>query len=398
MATEREGRTDAQAPAQCPETDLDPWADGQRLDPFPLYRELRDLGPVVWLRKYGVFALTRFDEVKQALTTWEQFSSAKGVSLSDGVNAMFHSNVLTSDPPEHTDHRKVLANHLSAKSLRDERPDIEQTAVDLIDDAVAQGTVDGADLAKNYSLKVVCDMVGFPEEGRSEIPDRAALAFNLMGPEADRSDSWEALHHLGEHARASVVDGRLTPGRRGERMMADGLEPEALVNFTWPGIDTTVHGISGALHQLAQNPDQWELIRQDRSLIPAAFAEALRLHTPVHHFTRWITEPTEIGGVVLPAEHRAVVMYGSANRDERHYPDPDRFDVARNPTDQLAFGRGIHLCVGIHLAKLEGHSFLNALADRVERIELTGPAELLDNETLHGMARLPLRLVEAGTE
>jgi cytochrome P450 len=380
------------SPVECPETDLDPWADGQRLDPFPLYRQLRDLGPVVWLRRYGVFALPRFDEVKQALTTWEQFSSAHGVSLSEEVNANFHSNVLTSDPPEHTELRKVLASHLSAKSLRDERSDVEQTAAEMVEDALGRGNVDGADLAKAYSLKVVCDLVGFPDEGRDQIPDLAAMAFNLMGPDGEREASWGALHQLAEHARESVAERRLAPGRRGERMMADGLEPTALVNFTWPGIDTTVHGISGALHQLAQHPEAWQRIRQDRSLIPAAFAEALRLHTPVHHFTRWITEPTDIGGVTLPADHRAVVMYGSANRDERHYPDPDRFDVDRNPSDHLAFGRGIHLCVGIHLAKLEGHSFLEALAERVERIEPTAQAEFHDNETLHGLARLPLRL------
>jgi cytochrome P450 len=137
------------------------------------------------------------------------------------------------------------------------------------------------------------------------------------------------------------------------------------------------------------------MVRNDRSLIPAAFAEALRLHTPVHFFTRMITEATEVEGTPLAPDHRAVVMYGSANRDERHYPDPDRFDVTRNPRDQLAFGRGIHLCVGIHLARLEGHSLLAALADRVERFEPVGTPEPLVNATLHGYASLPLHLVPA---
>jgi cytochrome P450 len=181
----------------------------------------------------------------------------------------------------------------------------------------------------------------------------------------------------------------------GRRLVDGGMPWEGLVNFTWPGIDTTVNGVSAALLLLAQHPDQWQRLRADRELVPQVFAEALRLHTPVHSFTRWITEPVEIGGVELPADHRVVVLYGSANRDERHYPDPDRFDIDRNPADQLAFGRGVHLCVGIHLARLEGHAMLNALADRVETLELAGEAEWVDNTTLHGLARLPLRLQAA---
>jgi cytochrome P450 len=122
----------------------------------------------------------------------------------------------------------------------------------------------------------------------------------------------------------------------------------------------------------------------------------LRMHAPVHYFTRLTTEPVDIDGFEVPAGQRVLVMYGSANRDERHYPEPDRFDVTRNPVDQLAFGRGIHLCVGINLAKLEALSYLAALVRHVQRFDLVGEPQWLRNNTLHGLRALPVTVTPAG--
>jgi cytochrome P450 len=145
------------------------------------------------------------------------------------------------------------------------------------------------------------------------------------------------------------------------------------------------------MHLFATHPDQWEKVRADRSLVPGAFNEVLRMHAPVHYFTRVVTVDTEVDGVTLPTGTRVLVMYGSANRDEHAFADPDRFDVTRNPVKQLAFGRGVHLCVGINLARVEAHSLLDALADRVERFVPAGEAAWRANNTLHGLASCPLR-------
>ena len=381
-------------PAQvdCPASDIDLWSGVVGQERLDLYRALRELGPVVWLERQGIFALPRFDEVRTALSSWKQFSSAQGVALDDDANVLLRPNVLMSDGEEHKAMRRPLSENLSVAALKPELGAITDAAGRLVDAALAEDTPDGVlDLARPFSLEVVCDLVGFPEEGREDLPDLAEEAFNVMGAVGERlGPAFGALHNLGEHARTSVSE--LTSDGVGRRLLDGGMPFEGLVNFTWPGIDTTVNGVSAALLLLAQHPQQWQRLRADRELVPHAFAEALRLHTPVHSFTRWITEPVEIGGVELPADHRAVVLYGSANRDERHYPDPDRFDIDRNPTDQLAFGRGVHLCVGIHLARLEGHAMLNALADRVEALELAGEPQWVDNTTLHGLARLPLQL------
>lgn len=153
--------------------------------------------------------------------------------------------------------------------------------------------------------------------------------------------------------------------------------------------------MASALYRFAAHPEEWDKVRNDRSLIPSAFAEVLRLHTPVHHFTRVVMSDQEIDGVVLPAGTRVLIMYACANRDERHYADPDRFDVNRNPNDHLAFGRGIHLCVGHNLAKMEGHALLAELADRVSRFEFAGETEWQINNALHGPSHLPLLAIPA---
>ncbi|MGE3357066.1 MAG: cytochrome P450 [Acidimicrobiia bacterium] len=383
-------------------SDLDLWSEAVLADPLPAFRALRDAGPAVWLERHGVLALPRHAEVRAALADWEAFSSAAGVSVSPEVNAARQPNILESDPPEHDELRRTLAAQLSAPCLAPERDRLAAIARELVDAALARtadGAFDGAaDLARPYSLRVVSDLLGLPEEGRSGLPELAERAFNLMGPTNERSlDGLEAVTEIFRHAFAVARSGCLAPGSKGAELVAGG-EADKIAAYTWPGIDTTVLGVAAALHLFARHPDQWALVREDPSLAGPAFAEALRLHTPVKHFSRLTTGDVSRAGLDIPAGTRVLVMYGSANRDERRYADPDRFDVTRNPTDHLGFGRGIHLCVGIHLARLEASVLLAELVARVERFEEAGPPRWLVNNTLHGLASLPLRAVPAGTE
>lgn len=167
----------------------------------------------------------------------------------------------------------------------------------------------------------------------------------------------------------------------------------AITSYTWPGLDTTVMAISSAVLLFAQNPDQWELLRADPSLAPSAVREVLRVHTPVQYFTRQTAVPADVGGVTLPSGSRALMMYGCANRDECRFAQPDRFDIRRNPTEHLAFGRGGHRCVGANLAGMEVQAILLALASKVRRFVLNGEVDWLHNNVLHGPSRLPISLV-----
>jgi cytochrome P450 len=157
--------------------------------------------------------------------------------------------------------------------------------------------------------------------------------------------------------------------------------------YTWPGVDTTVNAIGTAVLLFASLPDQWDLLRDEPERVPDAAAEVLRFESPVQMVTRVTTRECEIGGHPVPAGRRTILLIGAANRDGRHYADPDSFDVRRDPGDQLAFGHGVHLCAGAGLARRELHAVLRALARRVARISVVAAERRLNNVT-RGLARL----------
>jgi cytochrome P450 len=385
-------------PSNCPTTDIDLWSDEVLADPYPAYAELRNLGPAVWLERVRVVAFPRFDEVRAALPDWQTFSSASGVSLDPDVNRSMGPSTLKSDPPEHERYRKPLATQLSVASLNgDATQRIAETAERVVALALANETFDAVtDIAQPYSLTVVSDFVGLPEEGRDQLPSLAERAFNIFGPPGDRCrDARDGLATIHRYNADVCAHAKLAPGGKGAELVANGMG-EAITAYTWPGIDTTVNAISAAIELFAANPDQWDLVRDDPSFIPSAFNEVLRMHAPVHYFARKTTHEVTVGDVAIGEGRQVLLMYGSANRDERRYPNADRFDVTRNPLDQLAFGRGIHLCVGINLARLEAHTLLAELARRVERFEPVGEAVWMRNNTLHGLKARPVRAVRRG--
>jgi cytochrome P450 len=384
-------------PPGCPASDIDLWGDNGFDHPWEAYRELRDLGPVVWMERAGMLALTRFDAVRLALTDWQTYSSARGASMAADFGPPGEANILETDPPQHDGFRKPLAAELSVAAVTAATADVERTAAAVVDAALsrnADGTFDAvADLAKPHSLTVVSDWVGFPADARAPIPAWGERAFNVMGPVNERLvDGADALATLGAHIGQMCEHARFAPGSRGALMCSTGREGD-LMAYAWPGIDTTVNALGAAIWLFARHPDQWDRVRADPTLIPSAFHEVLRLHTPVQAFTRVTTRDVEVGDVMIGADNRVLVMFACANRDERHYPDADRFDVGRNPVDQLAFGRGIHLCVGINLAKLEAHTLFAEMARRIERFEIVGEPKWLANNTLHGLEAMTVRAI-----
>ena len=143
----------------------------------------------------------------------------------------------------------------------------------------------------------------------------------------------------------------------------------------------------------AKHPEQWQKLRADRSLIANAIEEVVRMNTPIKAFSRYIGEDIEVGGVQLKAGTRALMVYGAANRDESKFPDPDRFDIERKVRGHVGFGHGVHACLGMHLARLEITCLLNALADRIEQFELSGPVVSSVNSSIHSLASVPVRVI-----
>jgi len=162
-------------------------------------------------------------------------------------------------------------------------------------------------------------------------------------------------------------------------------------NFVGPAFDTTISGIGSTLWLLARHPDQWALLRDDPSLIPAAFNEALRLESPIQIWGRACRDGAELDGVRIPPGSRIALLLGSANRDDRHYSDPDGFRIGRNPKDHVAFGHGIHTCLGMSLARAEAHALLGAVVAQVRTLECGEPTRQPRNTT-RGLDSLPMTM------
>lgn len=380
-----------------PEVDVDLWSDEILTDPYDTYARLRRLGPVLYDPNHDAYLLTHYEGVREALQDWETFSSAHGVGLNERANNMAGRGILTTDPPLHDTRRKVLNAQLVPREVARHLDFLVDTAGSMVGELVDRGSFDAvADLAHRYSVKVVADLCGLPEEGREHLIARATAAFDTFGPDNELCRAaWPGFFELFDYATNVATRDRLTPGRWGTEIYEAGdrgmVEPEAcpglMLAYVWAGMDTTVNAISAAVSLFADHPDQWDLLRSDRSLLGSATNEVIRIQPPVHRFTRMATREVEIGGATLPAGARVAVLFGSANRDEQRFPDPDRFDITRNPTDHLSFGRGVHRCVGANLAQEEVKALLDALADRVERFEVTERVWRRNN-ALHGLERL----------
>jgi cytochrome P450 len=383
---------------------LDPFTDEALADPWDIYRELRDAGPVVALPDYGLHAVMRYDEVRRVLHDWETFSS-KAVGLNPRFNAMaggVTTNILMASPPQHHKLRSVLGEDLAPRGLRQRLESyVEERAETLADELVARGSFDAVtDLARPFVMDIIYDLNGLPEAGRERFFGWANALFNALGPLNARAEqAFPQIAEMWEWLRDEARPDTVVPGSWAATIYEAaerGAVPHdtafrMLTTYIAPALDTTIHAIGWAIKLLGEHPDQWTELREDPELIPGAFREVLRLQTPVHQFGRQVERETELGGVVLAPGTHLMVSYASANRDERRWEDPDRFDIHRDNVRHVGFGYGVHACVGQGLARLEGHSILAALAKRVERLD-TGEATPFVNNTVHGLDSLPVRV------
>jgi hypothetical protein len=391
-----------------PTLDVDPFSDQFLADPYRDHEAMREAGPVVWLEKYQIYASARHAEVRSALQDWRAFSSAAGVGLADfRKENPFRppSLVLETDPPLHDRTRPVLAIALSPAALRELKPTFEAEAHGLVDRLVSRGVFDAVtELAEVYPIHVFADALGLREEGRENLLPYAAMLFNAFGP---RNRLFEETLRGAQAASEWVMKqcdrAALRPGSLGARVFAaadrgEVSEEEAgllVRSLLSAGLDTTVYALGNALFALATHPEARARLRAQPDMARGAFEEALRFESSVQTFFRTTTTATALGGAELPADAKILLFLGAANRDPRRWEEPDRFDIERKTTGHVAFGYGIHSCVGQTVARLEGEIMLTALAERVERIELAGPAVRRLNNTLRGLSRLPLRVTRS---
>jgi cytochrome P450 len=387
-------------------SDLDPFSPEFRSDPFTPYAELRELGPIVWLNRYGIWVVSRYDRVREVLSDWKRFSNAGG----GGIKNYFlekpwrpPSLILEVDPPAHQRTRKVFMDVLSPARLQSLRPAFEAFAVRLIDEALERGTLDAIpDLVQRFPLTVFPDAVGMKREDRSNMLVYGSMVFGAFGPvvpwytelmkQAESVSEWimarcqrEALSSdgIGAAIHAHADAGNIEPW-----------EATLLVrSLLSAGVDTTIDSIGLCLRALAEHPDQWARLRDDPDLARSAFEEATRYDSSSQSLFRTTIEAFEYAGVPLGKHQKVLVLIGAAGRDGARWTNPDTFDITRKVTAaQIGYGAGPHSCVAQMMARLEAEVFFRALARKVQDIEIVGTPTLRLNPGLRGLSSLPLRL------
>ncbi|WP_298740722.1 cytochrome P450 [uncultured Microbacterium sp.] len=392
--------------ADVPTLSYDPFTTNDPDERYAQYRELRAAGPVVHLSYVGVYATGRYDEVKAALGEHDTFISGEGVGFNDIANDVVRGSTLGSDSPEHEVLRGVVATGLQPRAMRARHDEIAEIARGVVGTALARGDVDGvAHLAQAMPTAVVPDILGLPDRHRDELITWAKGGTDLLGPVNERTPRNAELSGCISQFAVELVEGReFAPGSLGDQVLSAAdrgeIAPEKCVilmnDYLGPSMETTATAIGHLLVLFAQHPEQWEALRAQPGLVGSAINEVLRFQSPVRGFTRVARRDTALGGILIPAGARLWTVVASANRDERHWNNPDVFDFRRNPIDHLAFGYGSHGCAGQGVARLEMHALIHALLDSVERFELTAAPVVAPNSMLNTWDSVPLRLVPRG--
>lgn len=408
--------TQAPVDPTIPSLDVDPFAEEVLAAPHPMHARIREAGDVVWIPAYDVYAVARYQPVKETLENWQDFSSAAGVGL---ANFRYEepwrppSLLLEADPPLHDAPRSVLQRILGPRRVRRFEEDWAQTAEQLVSCLLRHGERDDDSavvvdavptIAEAFPLSVFPAALGLGGEGLENLLPYGNFAFNAFGPRnrlvtEDEERIGPVVDWVSQQCpRDALAEPSLGADIWSTSDDADITEAQAPLlvrSLLTAGVDTTVYGIAATLCHLAANPEQYARLRSEPSLVPAAIEEALRLESPVQTFFRTTSKDVTIGGHAIPADAKVLMFLGAANRDPRRWEHPDEFDLDRDPSGHVAFGSGIHQCVGQHVARLEAASMVRALLPAVERIEFTAEPERKINNTLLGWKSLPVRLIPA---
>lgn len=386
------------------------FSDETRRNPFPWYDQVRSVSPVFHEPGTGRFVLFDYDSVKHALTDHESFSSV--VTRPDSGPGRW---LIFSDPPRHTRLRALIGRAFTPRAVAGLEPRIGELADALLDRRLDAGEMDlVADLSLPLPLMVIAELLGAPAD---DWPRFRRWSDAVMGLIHTVSGSPEAAHavsmYVAAHGEMQAYLAPLIEGRRAQprddllsrlvqaEVDGDRLGDEDVLGFfqllLLAGHETTTNLIDNAILSLLEYPDQLALLRRVPELIPAGIEEVLRHRTPVQAAFRMTTRDVELRGQRIPAGRLVLAMIGSANRDPMRFSHPEQFDVRRSPNPHIAFGHGIHFCVGAPLARLEGRIALSRLLARLDTIALASeePWEPRQAFHVHGPSRLPIRFTRA---
>jgi cytochrome P450 len=386
-----------------PEFDTDPFSRESVRNANAVDDRLRELAPVVRLPKENITMLARYEHVAAGLKDWRKFSSTSRPW--HDPNSVRPELLLTDDPPKHTRVRAVVSNALSPKALNHMAEAFRRDAKAIVGGlrSKADKPVDAVEqITQPFVYKVLPDLIGLPQEGREHMYAFGNMVWATMGPmnelfqEAMNDTSGAVLEWAGRCCnRENLSAGSLGMAmyEAADRGECTPQEANLLVGILLSAAaDTTVLTLANTIRAFSQYPEQYQLVRQNPSLVKAAFEESLRWDSPSRMAGRIAMTDVEIEGYVIPAGERCGLMFAAANRDPRRWEDPLKFDVRRNTTGSMGFGHGVHACVGRVLALLEAEALLGALVEQVESFTPAGEPEPWMTTIGHGPIKLPVSL------
>jgi len=393
--------------------EFDPFSEDFFNGPFETYRRLRDEAPAYYSDKYGFWALSRYDDVAPAIKDCETYSSARGVSLDmfmDEPNPDMPDLVIMMDPPDHTKMRKLVNKVFTPRSVAALEPMIRAKITDYAERLDPKSFDAVQDFSALFPVEIITTMLGVPPADRQQVRhwlDRALTrAPGDFRPSEDgmaaNIESGLYYYELVQKRRAKPQDDMISQLIQVEVEREDGgvarLTDIEITGFLsllgGAGAETVTKVVASALVILSERPEQWRMLAQDRSMIPAAFEEVLRFEGPVGYLIRYSMRDIEIHGRTIPKSVPVMLVTGAATRDERAFPDPDVFDVRRKPSGfNLGFGYGAHSCLGAALARMEGRIALEVLLDRMPDYEVDHAALRRVNMTnVMGYSNVPVRV------
>jgi cytochrome P450 len=375
-------------------------------DPHPVWKRLRDEAPLYYNEKYDFYALSRFADVEPALVDWETYRSGRG-SVLELIKAnveMPPGIILFEDPPTHDVHRGLLARVFTPKKMNAIEAKVREFCARSLDPLIGAGGFDFiADLGAQMPMRTIGYLLGIPEGDQEAIRDRLDAGLRLTEGEAPETVSAgeseifaEYIDWRAEHPSDDLMTEMLNAEFEDETGTRRRLTRDEILLYVnliaGAGNETTTRLIGWTGTVLAENPDQRRELAQDRSLVPNAVEELLRYEAPSPVQSRYVAEDVEHHGQTVKEGSVMVMLNGSANRDERRYPDGDRFDIHRRIGHHLSFGYGIHFCLGAALARLEGRVALDEVLQRFPEWDVDWEhAKMARTSTVRGWESLPVR-------
>ncbi|MDG2305557.1 MAG: cytochrome P450 [Candidatus Binatia bacterium] len=386
---------------------FDPYDVEINADPYPTFQRLREEAPLYHNDKHGFFALSRFEDVQSALADHETYISGRGaivefiqanVPVPPGV-------IIFEDPPIHTVHRGLLSRVFTPRKMNALEGKVREFCARSLDPLVGTGGFDFiADLGAQMPMRVIGMLLGIPESDQEAVRDRADSSLRTKPGEPMKYEDkglptgeefGEYIDWRADHPSDDLMTELLTAEFEDETGTTRRLRREEILTYVnvvaGAGNETTTRLIGWAGKVLADHPDQRRELVRDPSLIPNAIEELLRYEPPAPHVARCLSRDVEHHGQAVPAGSIVVLLVGAANRDERRFPDGDRFDIHREVGQHLALGYGIHFCLGAALARVEGRVALEEVLKRFPEWEVDREhAKLSPTSTVRGWQTLPV--------